>query len=114
MEACEIKFVHEKNVEEALTQMPIPRDISRMADIFKSLSDPTRLRIVLSLLNRELCVCDLATVCNQTDSAVSHQLRILRTLKIVKNKRVGKMIFYTLDDDHVASLIRMSLEHARH
>lgn len=114
METCEIKCVHEKTVAEALKHMPISRDISRMADIFKSLSDPSRLRIVLSLLDRELCVCDLAAVCNQTDSAVSHQLRILRTLNIVKNRRVGKMIYYTLDDDHVASLIRMSLKHVRH
>jgi len=65
-------------------------------------------------LNQEHCVCDIAVICNQTDSAISHQLRILRTLKIVKNRRQGKIIYYSIDDDHVASLINMSLKHVRH
>lgn len=85
-----------------------------MADIFKALSDPSRLKIVLTLLNQEHCVCDIAVICNQTDSAVSHQLRILRTLKIVKNRREGKIIYYSIDDDHVTALINMSLDHVQH
>jgi len=60
------------------------------------------------------CVCDIAAICGQTDSAISHQLRILRTLKILKNRRVGKIIYYSIDDDHVVSLINMSLNHVRH
>ena len=85
-----------------------------MVDIFKALSDPTRLKIVLALLNQEHCVCDIAVICNQTDSAISHQLRILRTMKIVKTRRDGKSIYYSIDDDHVTSLINMSLNHVRH
>jgi len=85
-----------------------------MVDIFKALGDPSRLKIVLALLNQEHCVCDIAVICGQTDSAISHQLRILRTMKIVKNRREGKIIYYSIDDDHVISLIHMSLDHVRH
>ncbi len=71
-------------------------------------------KIVFTLLSREHCVCDIAVVCGQSESAISHQLRILRTLKIVKNRRDGKIVYYSLDDDHVKSLIQMSLEHISH
>ncbi|MFU8768530.1 MAG: ArsR/SmtB family transcription factor [Desulfotignum sp.] len=94
--------------------LPSDENISRMVEIFKALSDPTRLKIVLSLLNREHCVCDIAVLCGQSDSAVSHQLRILRTLKIVKNRREGKIMYYSINDDHVVSLIQMSLAHVTH
>ncbi len=94
--------------------MPDQDDTIQMADIFKALSDPTRLKIVLSLLSQEHCVCDIAVICQQTDSAISHQLRILRTLKIVKNRREGKIMYYSIDDAHVVSLIKMSLDHVRH
>lgn len=94
--------------------MPGQDDTIQMADVFKALSDPTRLKIVFSLLNQEHCVCDIAVICQQTDSAVSHQLRLLRTLKIVKNRREGKSIYYSIDDDHVVSLIKTSLDHVRH
>ncbi len=111
---CGDKCINEPKVRETLSSLPNPDDISRMADIFKALSDPTRLKIVLALMNREHCVCDIAVICNQTDSAISHQLRILRTLRIVRNRRDGKIMYYTIDDDHVASLINMSLDHVRH
>ncbi|HSL62803.1 MAG TPA: metalloregulator ArsR/SmtB family transcription factor [Desulfotignum sp.] len=94
--------------------LPSDENINRMVEIFKALSDPTRLKIVLSLLNREHCVCDIAVLCGQSDSAVSHQLRILRTLKIVKNRREGKIMYYSINDDHVVSLIQMSLAHVTH
>lgn len=114
MDICKVKCINEKKVMEILAGLPKTEDVTLMADIFKALSDPSRLRIVLALLNGELCVCDIAAVCRQTDSAVSHQLRILRTLKILKNRREGKIIYYTIDDNHVAELIRMSLTHVRH
>ncbi len=114
MDVCEIKCIDEKKVKKTLKAMPQQDNINRMADIFKALGDPSRLKIVLSLLDREHCVCDIAAVCNQTDSAVSHQLRILRTMKIVKSRREGKIIYYAIDDDHVLSLIRMSLAHVTH
>ena len=114
MDICSVKCINEEKVKKTLKTIPQLEDISQMADIFKALSDPSRLKIVLALLNQEHCVCDIAVICNQTDAAISHQLRILRTLKIVKNRRDGKIIYYSIDDDHVVSLIRMSLDHVRH
>ncbi len=111
---CEVKCVDRIKVKNTLDSMPEKDTIAGMADIFKALSDPSRLKIVLALLQCELCVCDIAAVCGQTDSAVSHQLRLLRTLKIVKNRREGKSVFYTIDDSHVSALITMSLKHVRH
>ncbi len=114
MDICFVKCINEKKVKETSKTIPRQEDIGQMADIFKALSDPGRLKIVLALLNQEHCVCDIAVICNQTESAISHQLRILRTLKIVKNRREGKIIYYSIDDDHVVSLIHMSLDHVRH
>ncbi|NOX32161.1 MAG: winged helix-turn-helix transcriptional regulator [Deltaproteobacteria bacterium] len=114
MDICGEKCINEKKVMETIKTIPRQENVGQMAEIFKALSDPTRLKIVLALLNQEHCVCDIAVICNQTDSAISHQLRILRTLKILKNRREGKIIYYSLDDDHVVSLIKMSLDHVRH
>ncbi len=114
MDICGIKCINETKVRETAKTLPPKEDIAQMADIFKALSDPSRLKIVLALLNQEHCVCDIAAICGQTDSGVSHQLRLLRTLKIVKNRRVGKIIYYSIDDDHVISLINMNLHHVRH
>ncbi len=114
MDICAEKCINEKKVVKTIETIPASEDISSMANIFKALCDPTRLKIVLALLNQEHCVCDIAVICNQTDSAISHQLRILRTQKIVKNRRDGKIMYYTIDDDHVVALINMSLDHVRH
>ena len=114
MDICKEKCINKEKVEKTLKNIPTQEEIQQMAGIFKALSDPSRLKIVLALLNAEHCVCDIAIICNQTDSAISHQLRILRALKIVKNRRDGKSIYYSLEDDHVISLINMSLEHVRH
>ena len=114
MNVCADKCINEANVNETLKEIPGQKEIVGMAEIFKALSDPSRLKIVLALLKREHCVCDIAVICQQSESAISHQLRVLRTLKIVKNKRVGKSVYYTLDDDHVISLIHYSLDHVQH
>ncbi|WP_457552275.1 ArsR/SmtB family transcription factor [Desulfobacula sp.] len=114
MDICAEKCINQEKVKQTAKTIPPPEVIEQMVDIFKALSDPGRLKIVLALLNQEHCVCDIAVICNQTDSAISHQLRILRTLKILKNRREGKSIYYSIDDDHVISLINMSLDHVRH
>lgn len=114
METCSIKCIDQKKVNQTLKTIPGPDETARLAEIFKALSDPSRLKIVLALMEREHCVCDIAAICGQTDSAVSHQLRLLRTQKIVKNRRQGKIVYYSIDDDHVAELINMSLVHIRH
>jgi DNA-binding transcriptional ArsR family regulator len=114
MNVCANNCIHEANVNKTLTEIPGQKKIVEMAEIFKALSDPSRLKIVLALLKREHCVCDIAVICQQSESAISHQLRVLRTLKIVKNRRDGKSVFYTLDDDHVIALIQYSLDHVTH
>ncbi len=85
-----------------------------LADIFQALADPTRARIISALAARELCVGELAALLGMSISAISHQLRLLRRLRVVKYRRQGQHIFYGLDDDHVAALYRCGLEHVRH
>ena len=114
MEFCSAKCINLKKVEKTIQSFPEQDTIVGIAEIFKALSDPSRLKIVLTLLSREHCVCDIAAICCQSESAVSHQLRILRALKIVKNRREGKIVYYSLDDDHVKALIQMSLDHLNH
>jgi len=87
---------------------------ARMAVTFKALADPTRLRIISALLHTELCVGDLAACLGMSTSAVSHQLRLLRKMRLVRYRREGKYIFYTLDDDHIYDLFQRGLEHASH
>ena len=111
MDICDVRCIDEDKVRVTQQSLPSDQHITQMVDIFKALSDPTRLKIVLTLLNQEHCVCDIAVLCGQSDSAVSHQLRILRVLKIVKNRREGKIMYYSINDDHVVALIRMSLAH---
>ena len=114
MDICAKKCINKDKVKETFRSLPEKPTVEAMADIFKAMSDPSRLRIVLALLSQEHCVCDIAAICGQSESAVSHQLRLLRTQKIVKNRREGKIIYYSLDDDHVVSLVRMSLDHINH
>jgi ArsR family transcriptional regulator, lead/cadmium/zinc/bismuth-responsive transcriptional repressor len=87
---------------------------TQVAEIFKALADPTRVRIVHALSHAELCVGDIAAVLEMSESAVSHQLRLLRGLRVVRGRREGKLIFYTLDDEHVTRLFQLSLEHLGH
>jgi len=91
----------------------VSEELGLMAEIFQILADPTRLGIVDALRHRELCVADLATVVGSSESAVSHHLRQLRLSRLVRTRRDGRMIYYRLDDDHVATLIDIGLEHVR-
>lgn len=101
-----VQRVREHSIDAATT--------ARLAAIFKALADPTRVNMLHALLHSELCVSDLATLLGMTESAVSHQLRLLRDLQIVRARRDGKLIFYALDDDHVAHLFQLSLDHVGH
>jgi len=111
MEPCQIRHINSENVAKAREVIPESEEIQGLAEMFKALGDPTRLKIVTALVAVELCVCDLSAVCGLSESAVSHQLRILRNLRIVKYRREGKIVYYRLDDDHVESLVRQSLAH---
>jgi DNA-binding transcriptional ArsR family regulator len=86
---------------------------ARLADTFKVLGDVTRVRILDALAQEELCVCDLATLLGLGESAVSHQLRLLRGLRLVRSRRAGRMIFYALDDQHIIDLFRQALRHVQ-
>ncbi len=111
---CLVKCVHEKAVNKAKKRMLPDRDAAELAALFKILGDQTRVRILRALDTCELCVCDLAALLEMTASAVSHQLRILRATKLVRFRKEGKIVYYNLDDAHVAGLMRDGLEHVRH
>ncbi len=113
MDRCQEKVLHQTQVEQAIKNIPDSVTLQSLTDIFKALSEPSRLKIVTALASCELCVCDLAAVSGSSESAVSHQLRILRILKIVRYRREGKIVFYRLDDDHVKSLISQSIQHVQ-
>ncbi|ACL70982.1 ArsR/SmtB family transcription factor [Halothermothrix orenii] len=85
--------------------------INRLAELFKTMSDPTRVKIIYALRERELCVCDISELLNMSPSAVSHQLRVLRNMNLVKYRKEGRSVFYSLDDDHVLTLFSQGLEH---
>lgn len=110
---CEENIVHEQTVREVEKNIPDEDLLYDVAELFKIFGDSTRIRILSALLSSELWVCDICSLLNMTKSAVSHQLRILRQAKLVKNRRRGKEIYYSLDDDHVASIINLALEHAK-
>ncbi len=112
-DVCENTFVHEDTVNTVREKMTDEDLLYDIAEIFKIFGDSTRIRILSALLINELCVCDICSLLNMTKSAVSHQLRILRQSKLVKNRRNGKEIYYSLDDDHVASIINLAIEHAK-
>jgi ArsR family transcriptional regulator len=88
--------------------------VERLAATFRSMADPTRARILHALSHAELCVGDLAAVLGMSESAVSHQLRLLRTLRIVRARREGKLVFYALDDEHVTRIFQLTLDHLGH
>lgn len=108
---CDINCIHEEAVAD-VRKIMIDEDIAgSLAGLFKALGDPTRVKILFALMNRELCVCDIAAVINASESSVSHQLRILRTLKLIKFRRDGKILYYSLADAHVEKLFAQGLEH---
>ncbi|MBR6536914.1 MAG: winged helix-turn-helix transcriptional regulator [Lachnospiraceae bacterium] len=111
VECCESVCVHEELLQKVTAQMPKEEALYDLAELFKVFGDSTRIRILFVLFEAEVCVCDLAEALQMTQSAVSHQLKILKQAKLVKNRRAGKSIFYSLADDHVRAIIGQGLEH---
>lgn len=105
---------HQRQLEYLKNRMPTQQEMEATAELFKVFGDPTRLKLLAALLGQEMCVCDLSDLLGISQSAVSHQLRLLRTSRLVKNRREGKSIFYSLDDDHVATILAQGMEHIRH
>jgi len=110
-DTCEIKRINPDKVKKINSLLPTDETIYRLTETFKVLGDPTRTKIIFALSVEELCVCEIASILNMSDSAISHQLRILRNLKLVKYRKEGKMVFYSLDDEHINRLFEYGLEH---
>ena len=107
----EFLAVHEDVVKRVLERQPAEEELYDLAKLFKVFGDSTRIRILHALIETELCVGDMAQILNLTQSAVSHQLKILKDAKLVKFRREGKIIFYALDDEHVRTILSMGVEH---
>lgn len=108
---CEVEFVDERRVKRVKREMKSADATQLLAETFKALGDPTRVKIAFALSREELCVCDLANLLGASQSAVSHSLRTLRQLKLVKYRREGKIAYYSLDDDHIRQLLDLGFDH---
>ncbi len=111
MDICEVFEPHREKIQRVNESMPDESELIALADLFKVFGDFTRIRILLALFEEEVCVCDLAEGLQMTQSAVSHQLKVLRQAHLVKSRREGKSVFYALADDHVRTIIGQGREH---
>jgi ArsR family transcriptional regulator len=111
VEHCDSTCVHQELIKIVNEKMPAETELYDLSELFKVFGDSTRIRILFVLFECEVCVCDLAEALNMTQSAISHQLKILKQSKLVKNRREGKSVFYSLADDHVRTIIAQGLDH---
>ena len=110
---CEALIIHEDAIKEVQSHILDEKTILDMSDLFKVLSDPTRIRILFALEKQELCVCDISVILNMTQSAISHQLRVLKQANLVTFRKEGKTVFYQLADEHVHLIFNQSIEHIK-
>ena len=113
VEHCDFVHVHEDIVKDVREHMPDVEKLQELADFFKVFGDSTRIKILYVLSQSEMCVCDIAAPLGMPQSAISHQLRALKNVRLVKARREGKTVFYSLADDHVKTIINQGLEHVR-
>lgn len=111
VENCEYIHVHEGIIDKVNEQMPEEDKLYDLADFFKVFADSTRIKILYVLMCSEMCVCDLAQILNMTQSAISHQLRTLKQMDLVRNRREGKTVFYSLADSHIKTILSQGLDH---
>ena len=112
-EKCEVTLIHEDNVKKAINELPDDELIADLSDMFKIFGDQTRVKILMALESGELCVCDIAAVMNMSQSAISHQLRVLKQSNIVKTRRQGKVVYYSMSDDHVKEIFDIAMVHVQ-
>lgn len=112
-ESCEMHHHHEELIRKVEAGIPCEEDMYDLAELYKVFGDTTRIKILSVLRLHEMCVCDIADSLSMTQSAISHQLRVLKQMDLVKNRREGKTIFYSLADDHIVGILDMGLEHIR-
>lgn len=113
-EVCDCNVIHEGLVEDAKSKMLDSEFISEISTFFKILGDNTRVKILFALDHNEMCVCDIANVLNMTKSSISHQLSYLKDLNIVKSRKSGKEVYYSLDDEHVKEVFEVAISHIEH
>jgi ArsR family transcriptional regulator len=111
IEKCDCNVIHEDIVNQVKTRMPQEEQLYDLAELFKVFGDSTRIKILWALFEAEMCVCDIAFLLNMTQSAISHQLRVLKQARLVKNRKAGKVVFYSLDDEHVKQIFDQGLIH---
>ena len=109
--ACETQHVHADTLNTVKALLPADEELTRLAELYKIFGDATRIKILYALFEAELCVCDIAELLGITVSAISHQLRILKSAELVKYRREGKTVYYSLADDHVRTIIGQGSEH---
>ncbi len=110
---CDCDVIHADVVDEVKQRMPNEADLYDLADFFKIFGDSTRVKIIWALDEKELCVCDIAVLLNMTKSAISHQLKTLKQANLVKFRREGKVVYYSLKDDHVKDIFEKGMEHIK-
>lgn len=111
VECCDVTCIHSDMIRKVKDMMPDDDLLSDLADFYKVFGDATRVKILCVLLESEMCVCDLAELLGMTQSAISHQLRVLKQMKLVKNRREGKTVYYSLADGHIQTIISQGMEH---
>ncbi len=110
-ERCDCNVIHEEVVKRVQGHMPEVERLYDLADLFKVFGDSTRIKILWALFESEMCVCDIAYLLGMSQSAISHQLRVLKQAKLVKNRKDGKIVFYSLEDDHIKHIFDQGLLH---
>jgi len=113
IERCQCDVIHLDIVNQVKEKMPEEETLYDLADLFKVFGDSTRIKILWALDEAEICVCDIAFLLNMTQSAISHQLRILKQANLVKNRKEGKIVFYSLNDEHVKQIFNQGLIHIK-
>ena len=111
VESCSCYIIHKDVVEEVKDKLPQEEILYDLAELFKVFGDSTRIKIICSLFESEMCVCDLSALLNISQSAISHQLRVLKSARLVKFRRAGKVIYYSLDDEHIKQIFDAGLHH---
>ena len=110
-EYCSCNVIHKEVVENVKNKLPKEETLYDLAELFKVFGDSTRIKIIWSLFESEMCVCDLSVLLNISQSAISHQLRVLKSARLVKFRRAGKVIYYSLDDEHIKQIFDAGLHH---
>ncbi|MCC9295607.1 metalloregulator ArsR/SmtB family transcription factor [Clostridium sp. WLY-B-L2] len=111
IEVCDVKIIHDNVVNMVKKKITNDTSIFNMAEFFKVLGDPTRLKIINALILSEMCVCDISAVLNMSQPAISHHLKILRQSKLIRYRRDGKIVYYSLDDEHIKPIFNQCLAH---